>query len=77
LVLSQALVVRFLALISSLILFFLLLRSLKNWIRQTTLEEQVQHGEQILALQREQYTRLQEHIQETAGPSTTCASICG
>lgn len=48
-----SLIVRFLALVSSLVIFFLLLGSLKNWIRQSILEEQIQHGQQILALQRE------------------------
>lgn len=60
-----SLIVRFLALVSSLVIFFLLLGSLKNWIRQSILEEQIQHGQQILALQREQYARLREYAQET------------
>lgn len=46
-----SLIIRFLALVSSLVIFFLLLGSLKNWIRQSILEEQIQHGQQILALQ--------------------------
>ena len=55
---------RILLLVGTLATCILLLYMLKSVVRETVLKEQLKYGEQILSLQREQYSNLQKRVNE-------------